>query len=80
MNKDLAEYVATISFKSASEFGRLLPILKENLPESEYEPLRKAIAKISADIGAEILLKIFKEHPDIDAHIKKTIEQYGKIP
>lgn len=80
MDKNLANYVACVAFKSASELIRLLPILKENIPESEYEYFKTAIAKASFEIGNNVLLKIFSEHPDVDADIKRIIDCYGKIP
>lgn len=80
MDKQLAEYVAHISIRSASEMSRLIPILKVHLSEEEYEPLRKAITNISKNIAENILFKIYDEYPDLDNKLDGIIEKYGRLP
>ena len=80
MNKEVAEYVASVAFKNAAELTRLIPLLKTHLSAEEYEPYRKFMTQVGAIIADEVLLKIFKEHPEIDAKIKATLETFGKLP
>ena len=80
MNKEIAEYVASIAFKNAAKFTRLIPLLKHHLSEEEYEPYRKSITRVGTIIADEVLLKIFAEHPDIDAKRKATLDTFGKLP
>ncbi len=80
MDKKLAEYVAGVAFKSSSSLSRLIPVLKENLDENEYEEFRKAITKSVSIVGTEILFKIFNDYPEIDKCFKETIERYGRLP
>lgn len=80
MNRDLAEFVARIAFKNSSELSRLVPILKKELDEKEFEIYANVIKKISQKIGSEILLKIFREYPDIEKSFEKAIKNYGTLP
>jgi len=80
MNEELAEYVAICTFKSLSELGRVLSILKEQLSEEEYEPYRQSLARICALISEEILIKIFSTHPELELKISYLIDKYGKLP
>ena len=79
MNKEIAEYVASAAFKSAADLTRLIPILKDHLSMEEYEHYRKAITRVGAIVGGDVMLKIFAEYPDIDLRIKTTIETFGKL-
>lgn len=80
MDKELAEFVARIAFKNSSELSRLIPVMKDNLGQDEYEKYAKSIAKITGLVGTEILLNIFDEHPDIDTKFKNIVRKYGKLP
>ena len=80
MNEELAEYVATSAFKSLSDLGRLLAILKESLSDDEYEPYKKTLAYVCALIAEEILLEVFSSHPNIEQKINSIIDKYGKLP
>lgn len=80
MNKDLADFVARIAFKNASELSKLIPLLMDNLDEAEAKKFTTALTKIAELISTDVLFKIYDEHPDIHADFKKTMEMYGKLP
>ena len=80
MNREIAEHVASVAFKNAAELTRLIPLLKHHLSPEEYEPYRKSLTRVGAIVADEVLFKIFKEHPEIDAKIKATLEVFGKLP
>lgn len=80
MNKDLADFVARVAFKNASELSKLIPLLMDNLDEVEAKKFTTAITKIAELISTDVLFKIYDEHPDIHADFKKTMEMYGKLP
>jgi hypothetical protein len=80
MDKEFADFFARAIFKSTSEFSKLIPILKENLGQQEYEKYSRPIMKLTQELTQEILFEIFDEHPDIDAKIKLILEKYGKLP
>lgn len=80
MNKDLADFVARIAFKNASELSKLIPLLADNLDEDEAKKFTTTITKVAELISTDILFKIYDEHPDIHAGFKKTMENYGKLP
>lgn len=80
MNKELAEFVARVAFKNASELSKLIPILKNSSDQEQVGDLANAITKIAELISTDILFKIYDEHPVIHANFKKAIEIYGKLP
>lgn len=80
MNKDLADFVARVAFKNASELSKLIPLLMDNLDEVEAKKFTTALTKIAELISTDVLFKIYDEHPDIHADFKKTMEMYGKLP
>lgn len=80
MDNELAEFIARVAFKNSSELSKLIPLLKDHLEQDEYEQYAKTISKITGLVSTEIILKIFDEHPDIDAKFKETIQKYGKLP
>lgn len=80
MNIDLADFVARIAFKNASELSKLIPVLRQNLEEDDAKKYIEAITKIAELISTDVLFKIYDEHPVIHADFKKTMEMYGRLP
>lgn len=79
MENDLAKHVATTIFKTTSQMTELIPLLKDHCDVAEYESYAKAIASVAALASAEILRKIFAEHPDIEREFDRKINKYGKL-
>ncbi len=79
MDRDLAKHVVTVSIKTASRLGDLVPLLKEHMPPQEYEIHAKAIARAVYAIGHEITDRIFAEHPDLDREIEAQIKKFGIV-
>lgn len=79
MDKQIAHHVAYEAFKASSGLANLIPLLKENCDQEEYEMLAKKIASISGDIGIEILRYVFSIYPDIENEIDKKIRKYGML-
>lgn len=79
MDKELARHVAVVAFKASSSVASLVPLLKEHCEPGEYEAYAKAIASIAFEIHAELLKKIFSEHPEIEKEIEYKINKYGQL-
>ncbi|ACL03905.1 hypothetical protein Dalk_2212 [Desulfatibacillum aliphaticivorans] len=79
MDKEIAHHVAYEAFKASSRLGPLIPLLKENCDQEEYEMLAKKIASITGDIGIEILRYVFSIYPDIENEFDRQIQKNGKL-
>ena len=78
MDRDLAKHVVTVSIKTASRLGDLVPLLREHMPPQEYEVHAKAIARAVYAIGHEVTEQIFAEHPDLHYELDYLIDAvYG---
>jgi hypothetical protein len=79
MDRDLAKHVVTVSIKTASRLGDLVPLLREHMPPQEYEVHAKAIARAVYAIGHEVTEQIFAEHPDLEQEIEAEINKFGLV-
>lgn len=79
MDKELAEYVVKVAFKSESDLIDLIPLLKEHCNENEYKKLAVAIATVAATINTEILDIVYDAHPEIRNDVDRKINEYGRL-
>ncbi len=79
MNRDIAELIAKVAFRSSSDLCELIPLLKSHLSEGEYKAIRDQITKVGASIGYDIIQPIYNEHPDIEAAFDERIEKFGRL-
>ena len=79
MDRDLAKHVLAVSFHSISYLQSLIPILKQHCSQNEYSEYLKAIANASAELSTEILNKVFREHPDLEAEVEQKIKRFGQF-
>ena len=78
MEKELAKLVALTAFRSSAEINSLVPLLKEYCSEDEYRSFGMAIATASAEIGLQILQKIYAAHPELEAEIESNVQKFGR--
>lgn len=79
MNRDLAQHVARVAFRSSADLNDLIPLLREHCVQEEYEKYVKAIASASAEIGTEILARIFSSYPELEQDFEERIRRYGRL-
>jgi hypothetical protein len=78
MDRDVARHVLRVSFRASRELGNLVPLLKEELPAAEYEPLAKGIASAVAEVGFAVMEQVFALHPELRTEVDRQIDQYGR--
>lgn len=79
MHKEIAHHIAYESFRISAKLNNLIPLLKENCDNDEYEFLAKKIASISGDIGLELLDYVFSKYPDIKDEIDEKMQKYSML-
>lgn len=79
MNKDLAQHVARVAFRSSADLNDLIPLLKEHCDQEEYAKYLKAIASASAEISTTILARIFSSYPELEQDFEEMIRRYGRL-
>ena len=78
MEKELAKLVVLTAFRSSSELGNLVPLLKEHVDEATYRRYGTAIATASAEIGRQILHPLFATYPELEAEIEANVRKFGR--
>ena len=78
MDRETAKVVAVAAFRSSAEINNLIPMLKSVCTEPEYSEWRDSIAMASLQISTNILMKVFAEHPDLEAEIGAHYERFGR--
>jgi len=66
MNKEIAREVSQLMLEYFGKLNTSLKLVQENCSKQEFDNYRKAIAKLMGDMTAEIMIPIFKEHPDLE--------------
>lgn len=78
MDKDLATIILASCYRSASDLGDLVPLIKENCGEDERRELGQAIAGVIYDIMESIGRFASAENPDLTAEIESRLSKYNR--
>jgi hypothetical protein len=79
MDQELGRHVLAVGFHSLSLLESLIPILKKNCDENEYNEYAKSIAMVSAEMTTAVFNKVFHEHPELETEVEQKIEKYGQF-
>jgi len=77
MDRELAQIVATIASRVASELGELMPLLKAHGDGAADDPVRQAIAAAVYEIGS-VRDAAFAQYPDLRAEFERRSAKYGR--
>ncbi len=78
MDIDLARHFIRSMMKASTEMTSLIPVLKENCSEDEYEYYGKTLAKISASISLDVINDIFSKFPELKEEVDEQITKYSR--
>ena len=65
MNRDVAERILTVALDCSRRMHALIPAIKLELDEEEYEELAKGIALASTYVLTESINPVCAQHPDL---------------
>jgi Zn-finger domain-containing protein len=75
---DLARHVVRNAYRSVSELGQLIDLLREHCSDEEYATYLRAIATASASIQLELVNRLTSAHPCLEEEIEAGIAKYGR--
>ncbi len=78
MDIELARHFVRSLLKSSSEMTSLIPVLKENCDDEQYDYYGKTLAKISASITFDILNDIFSRFPELKTEVDEQVGKFGR--
>lgn len=78
MDIELSRMVMMVAGRCREEMAALVPILKEHCSESEREEVSVAIATIVYDLREEVMNKMFKKFPKLEAEYEANKKKYGR--
>jgi len=79
MDYKIAKFLAAKAFRCAADLNELAPFVKHLCTEEEYRTYSRALASASAHIHLEVVERLFKSHPELEADFESEIKQYGRI-
>jgi len=78
MDKEVANHVVEVGFRTMRELTDLLHFLKEHVDSAEYETYRKGISAVAGDIAIDILNPAYTAFPELEKKVEEKITRYGK--
>jgi len=79
MEYEIAKLIAHTAFRSASDINNLIPMMKDFCSESECKEFGIPIATASYEIYEQILKKIYRLHPEIEAEMEQQVQKFGRV-
>lgn len=79
MTEDLARLVAVTAFRSSTDLGNLIPILKEHCSETEYRDVADAIASAMTAIETSVTAKAKAFVPGIEQEWAAKVSAFGRV-
>ena len=79
MDKELAQHVVRVAFRSAAQLQDLLPLLKEHCNGREYKAFTMAVAKAMDGINTELTNRVFASFPKLKEEVEENINKYGRV-
>ena len=64
-DKEVARQVSEVALKCADELALSVTLLQEGCGEEELQSYRLAVGKVLTEIYQEIMLPIYKVHPEL---------------
>lgn len=65
MHIDIAKQVLEIAWKCSGELNWSVAIVQESADEADLDWYRKAVARVMGELFTEIMMKVYREHPEL---------------
>jgi hypothetical protein len=78
MDINLARHVVRVNFRCSRELQELMQLLKQELPEAEYEDYARAIASGIAAIGDALINKAVQSYPELEREIEASMAKFDR--
>ena len=79
MDRDTAKFTATAALRSASDFMRILPVLKEQLAEDDYRQFASGIGEAAYGVTSKFMERAFGFVPQLRTEFDKKIAKFGRV-
>jgi hypothetical protein len=78
MDKDLAEIILAICYRSSRDIGDIASLAKNNCSDDEYEHLSLVVAEVIYEIMTKIGDRVISEFPEIEKQVEIRMNRYGR--
>jgi hypothetical protein len=66
MEREIARQISQLMLEYFAKLNASVKLVQDNCSSEEFQRYRRAAATVMGDMTAEIMIPIFKEHPDLE--------------